>query len=63
VAELVALHASGGTPEQQELFRASLCAAFTPFELRAMADECGLVEAEITIDSDRHMSLQLVARG
>ncbi|MEY2747627.1 MAG: Demethylrebeccamycin-D-glucose O-methyltransferase [Planctomycetota bacterium] len=61
VAELVALHAAGGTSEQQELFRASLCAAFTPFELRAIADECGLAAAEITIDSDRHMSLQLSA--
>ena len=59
VAELVALHAAGGTAEQQELFRASLCAAFTPFELRALADECGLAQAEITLDSDRHMSLQL----
>ena len=61
VAELVALHAGEGTPEQQELFRASLCAALTPFELRAMADDCGLALAEITIDSDRHMSLQLAA--
>jgi len=59
VAELVALHAGGGTADQQELFRASLCAAFTPFELRALADECGLDAAEISIDSDRHMSLQL----
>lgn len=60
---LVALHAADATPYQRELFRASLCAALTPAELRAAADAAGLGGAEITIDSDRHMSLQLVARG
>lgn len=61
VAELVRLHAADATPEQRELFRASLCAALTPEELRAVADEAGLAAAEIAIDTDRHVSLQLRA--
>ena len=60
--ELVALHACSSNRFQQDMFRASLCAALTPFELRRMADECGLAEAEITIDSDRHVSLQIAGR-
>jgi len=59
VAELVRLHAADANPYQQELFRASLCAALTPAELRELADQAGLELAEVTIDSDRHMSLQL----
>ena len=57
--ELVALHAADANPNQQALFHASLCAAFTPDELRALADECGLADAELVVDTDRHMSLQL----
>ncbi len=57
--ELVGLHAAEADPYQQELFRASLHAAFTPDELRELARECGLERAEVVIDSDRHMSLQL----
>lgn len=57
--ELVAEHAADANPYQQELFRASLCAAFTPDELRAMADEAGLAGYELTVDTDRHMSLQI----
>ena len=60
--ELVALHAAGANPYQQELFRASLCAAFTPEELAELADECGLRGAKVVLDSDRHMSLQRPAR-
>ena len=56
--ELVALHASDGTAYQQELFRASLHAALTRGELRAMADEAGLAGCEIVLDTDRHMTLQ-----
>lgn len=59
---LVALHAGDATPYQRELLRASLCAALTPEELRTVADAAGLERARITIDSDRHMSLQLAAR-
>lgn len=58
VEELVAEHAAGATPEQQELFRVSFHAAFTPDELRAMLREVGLNEVEVVIDTDRHMSAQ-----
>lgn len=58
VDDLVGAYA-GDEPEiNRELFRASLHAAFTPAELRALADEAGLGDAELVIDSDRHMSLQ-----
>jgi ubiquinone/menaquinone biosynthesis C-methylase UbiE len=56
--ELVALHAADASPFQQELFRASLHAAFTPDELEALAREIGLDGAELVVDTDRHMSLQ-----
>lgn len=59
VDRLVAAHASTAGPVGQELLRASLRAAFTPPELRALADECGLAAADLVIDSDRHMSLQM----
>ena len=62
VAELVRLHAADATPCQRELFRASLCAALTPAELRATADRAGLADAEVSVDSDRHVSLQVRAR-
>jgi ubiquinone/menaquinone biosynthesis C-methylase UbiE len=58
---LVDLHAGDASLRQQELFRASLHAALTPDELRAVADEAGLARAEVVIDTDRHMSLQLRA--
>ena len=60
--ELVRTHACGASPEQQELLLASLHAALEPLELRAMAREVGLVDVELSIDSDRHMSLQAHAR-
>ena len=61
VERLVTAHAAGTGPVARELFRASLRAAFTPAELRALADECGLAGAELVIDTDRHMSLQIAA--
>ena len=57
--ELVALHAAAASPEQQRLFRDSLCAAFTPEELRELADRAGLEHAQLVLDSDRHVSLQI----
>lgn len=63
VKELVAQHAQGANAYQQELFRASLCAALTPAELREAADKAGLDEAHIVLDSDRHMSLQIRRGG
>ncbi len=62
VAELVALHAGEETPYSQELFRASLCAAFTLGELEELACEAGMEGAEVAVDTDRHMSLQVSAR-
>jgi ubiquinone/menaquinone biosynthesis C-methylase UbiE len=59
VRELVEEHAGDETPVNRELFRASLCAALTPEELRGVADRAGLERAELTIDSDRHSSLQI----
>ena len=61
--ELVDLHAADASPNQRELFRASLHAAFTPDELRAIASEVGLKDAEVVVDSDRHMSLQVAAQA
>ncbi|MAE27673.1 MAG: class I SAM-dependent methyltransferase [Planctomycetota bacterium] len=58
---LAMLHAGQATEYQRQLFRDSLGAAFTPAELRALADEAGLGDAELVIDTDRHMSLQLRA--
>lgn len=60
---LVATHAAGAGPVAEELLRASLRAAFTADELRALADDCGLAAADLVIDSDRHMSLQIAAQG
>lgn len=59
VDELLDLYAVGMPPVGRALFRASLCAALTPAELRAVADECGLADARLVVDTDRHMSLQL----
>jgi ubiquinone/menaquinone biosynthesis C-methylase UbiE len=61
--ELVALHAAGADETQRDLFRASLHAALTPAELAVVAVEAGLGDAEITLDTDRHMSLQLPVLG
>jgi ubiquinone/menaquinone biosynthesis C-methylase UbiE len=55
---LVVTYAASAGPLGRDLLRASLRAAFTPAELRALADECGLAAADLVIDTDRHMSLQ-----
>ena len=60
--ELVDLYANDASENQRDLFRASLHAAFTPEELRTIADEAGLEDAVVVIDSDRHMSLQVAAK-
>jgi len=61
--ELVDLYAGDASHSQRELFRASLHAAFTPEELRTIADDAGLTDAEVVIDTDRHMSLQIASRS
>ena len=58
---LVDRYAGDDSKAQQALFRDSLHAALTPGELRSVADAAGLSHAEIVIDSDRHLSLQLRA--
>ncbi len=58
VARLVDLHAAEATPDQRELFRASLCAAFTADELRALLAKLELDDVEVVIDTDRHLSIQ-----
>jgi ubiquinone/menaquinone biosynthesis C-methylase UbiE len=58
-SELVKLHAAGANPYQQELFRASLHAAFTPAELESLAVAAGMQRFELVVDTDRHMSLQI----
>ena len=63
LAELVALHTSGCDDYQRGLFAASLAAAFTPEELRDLVRECGLEAAEVVVDTDRHVSIQICARG
>ncbi len=60
--ELVSLHAQGATPYQRRLFGDSLHAALTPDELRVLAREAGWIDAEVAVDSDRHMSLQRGAK-
>jgi len=60
--ELVRTHAGSGNHAQQELLLASLHAALEPEELRALAREAGLIDVRLTIDSDRHMSLEARAR-
>lgn len=62
LGDLVDRHAAGCNESQRKLFADSLHAALTPAELRALADACGLADAELVIDTDRHMSLQLRAR-
>lgn len=59
--ELVALHAADANADQRKLFADSLHAALTPDELRALADQCGLADAEVVVDTDRHVSLQIRA--
>lgn len=59
--ELVDLHAADENAYNRELFRASLHAALTPDELRALVDELGLDGLELVVDTDRHMSLQRAA--
>ena len=56
--ELVSLHAVGATPYQRKLFGDSLHAALTPEELSHLARNAGWIDAEVTVDTDRHMSLQ-----
>lgn len=57
---LVAKHAADCNEAQRAMFRASLKAALTPDELRAIVEQVGMTNVEVVIDTDRHMSLQTV---
>jgi ubiquinone/menaquinone biosynthesis C-methylase UbiE len=54
---LVECYAAGETPEARELFRASLHAALTVDEMRAVAAESGLPARCVERTSDRHWTL------
>jgi ubiquinone/menaquinone biosynthesis C-methylase UbiE len=54
VASLVATYAGGDSPAAQGLFEASLRAALTVDELRAIARQIGLDPGGISMTSDRH---------
>jgi len=58
---LVALYAANDTPYQRRLFRDSLHAAFRPEEIRELAQRAGLAAADVVVDSDRHLSIQIAA--
>ena len=60
---LVAKHTAGATAEQRGLFAASLRAAFTVDEVRAMLAECELGDLRVAASSDRHWSAERATRG
>lgn len=57
VARLVALYTEHDTPHQRALFEASLRAALTLDEVRALAAQAGLAGAVVEATSDRHWTL------
>lgn len=57
VAALVALHAAADNETQRALFEASLRAALTLDEVRALVEEAGLTGAQVATSSDRHWTL------
>lgn len=63
VEALVAEHAADDGDHGKQLLRQSLLAAFTPDELRAIVDGLGWPDVEVTVDSDRHVSVQTGAKG
>lgn len=60
--ELVHTYAADNTPLQRQLVADSLLAALTPQELSDAARSAGLDAVEVTIDTDRHMTLQVQSR-
>ncbi len=57
VDALVDRYAAGAPDDARALFHASLRAAFTVDEIRALADAAGLVDARVAMTSDRHWTL------
>jgi len=62
VEQIVQEHAGDEPADAQQLLRQSLKAALTPTELRAIVDDLGWANVEVTVDSDRHVSVQTVAK-
>jgi ubiquinone/menaquinone biosynthesis C-methylase UbiE len=58
LARWVSLHCADGTPVQRRQFADSLRAALTPDELQALVAKIGMPGVEVTIDTDRHVSIQ-----
>lgn len=58
--DLLRLHAKNASARQRELFRDSLRAAYTSEELLRLCGEAGLPNPEISLDTDRHMTLRLI---
>jgi ubiquinone/menaquinone biosynthesis C-methylase UbiE len=63
VEALVERYGAGESAEARELFRASLHAALTPSEVRALAEAHGLADASVAMTSDRHWTLSRPARA
>ena len=59
--ELVDMYAPlpQNTPKQRRLLAESLDAALTPQELQTLAQEEGMKDFYVTVDTDRHMTLQI----
>ena len=61
--DLVRTYAGEESIDQRKLFRDSLKAALSVDELRAIADELGLSDVSVVVDTDRHMSLQTACKA
>lgn len=57
VERLVALHAAGETPDNQQLLRQSLHAALTLEEARQLVSRLGIAADSVQVTSDRHWTL------
>jgi trans-aconitate methyltransferase len=57
VDNLVATYAKGEPDVLVKDFHASLCAAFTPDEVRAQLDAAGLSKLKVDVVSDRHLTI------
>ena len=55
---LVAHYAQDAPPVLRRDFRASLCAAFTPEEVRAQIERAGLDRLRVDVVSDRHLAVR-----
>jgi ubiquinone/menaquinone biosynthesis C-methylase UbiE len=63
VERLVSTYGAYETPAQRALFAASLRAALTVEEIRALAERLPLTDASVVASSDRHWTLVATCRG